>query len=114
MFTKIGITDLVLIAIFVLLCVALFLAIRYFSMFDTYKVEADAEIYIKLEEIIGVMRLQFNEIADFRKDFVLTFDSELRKKLTEVMQIGEKPDNLMKKYNPKTGKDELVPIDKGW
>lgn len=60
-----------------------------------------------------LMKLE-KQLTDLHAFLLMTFDSELVKKMTAVMQIGEKPTNLMKRFNPKTGEDELVPIDHGW
>jgi hypothetical protein len=59
------------------------------------------------------MKLE-HQLADLQKFLLITFDNELVKKMTAVLQIGEKPENMMKKFNPKTGEDELVSIDHGW
>lgn len=103
MFIAIVITDVLL------------LAIVYLMFIGKRNMENSlSNIFGKLTLLLGNAMHTNKELEDFRKDFLETFDDELRKKLTAVFQIGERPDNMMKRYNTETGKDELVPIDHGW
>jgi len=108
------IIEILLFAILVLLAVALYLAKVYFDaladLFSDRLTEIEGQILIAN----GYSGKVVTEIADFRRDFSLTFDSDLRAKVNAVMEIGKKPIEYMEKFNPQTGEMELVEIDKGW
>ena len=100
------------------LIVMLAIAAVYFSKYskkrDDEVAAQNMELAANIRENTGVLMDIRKELSDLRVDFNVHFNSELAKKLDIIMQAGEKPTNFIKKYNSKTGKDELVPIDPGW
>jgi len=118
---KIGIIEVFIVLIFAALAVVSYLLNRW-------RQESNDRFYIALEGLIekldaingnitislGYMTKTVNELSDFRRDFGLTLNKELANKVQAILDAGEKPENMMKKIDPKTGKEIWETIDHGW
>jgi uncharacterized membrane protein len=61
----------------------------------------------------GHLMTLVNELRDYRREFNLTFNTELAGKVEAILHAGETKDGMMKKMN-ESGETEWVPIDHGW
>ena len=115
------ITDILLLLILAVLVVAIVLCALYLRERDSvwaarFGVTSDKLVHLNgfQLEMIGVLRRLLAEMEDYRRDFALTLNTELANKVNSIISSGNKPADMMKKYNEETKKEEWVPIDHGW
>ena len=118
---KIDIGDIFIIGIFVLLAALIYIVNKHLHIISDTICDCGTGVNESINELNGKVLIangliskSISELETFRREFALSFDSDFKKKVNEIISAGEKTADMMKKFNPETGKDELVPIDHGW
>jgi hypothetical protein len=120
-----NITDIILLLILAVVIVAIIKYAQYLRERDNVESVRFSATSVMLDdhftqinghqlETIGYMRRLVAEMQDYRRDFALTLNKELATKVQAIIDAGEKPTGVMKKFNPETKQNEWVPIDHGW